>query len=74
MDSQFKYIPMYVEAKTRDDLIRRMIQQNLADSYSYRYFDIQFDTQKSLWVAWFYPETDKRTVPATKTNQIGRNK
>ena len=72
MDSHFKYIPMYLEGKTRDELIKRMIAQNLADSYSYRYFDIQFDGQKLVWVAWFYPENEKQNRLGHKINQTGR--
>jgi hypothetical protein len=63
---------MYVEAKNRDELIKRMMAQNLADGYSYRYFDIQFDSQKAVWIAWFYPENDKINRTAHKINQTGR--
>jgi hypothetical protein len=72
VDSQFKYIPMYVEGKSRDDLIKNMIKQNLADQVSYRYFDIQFDDLKKVWVAWFYPENDRINRMAHRTNQTGR--
>ena len=72
MDSQFKYIPMYVEGKSRDDLIKSMIRQNLADGISYRYFDIQYDSQKKVWVSWFYPENDRVHKIGHKVNQTGR--
>jgi len=72
VDSQFKYIPMYVEGKSRDDLIKSMIKQNLSDNVSYRYFDIQFDAQKAVWVAWFYPENDRIHRMGHKINQTGR--
>lgn len=72
MDSQFKYIPMYVEGKSRDELIKNMMRQNLADQISYRYFDIQWDAQKDVWVAWFYPENDKIHRAGHMAQQKGR--
>jgi hypothetical protein len=66
MDSYFKFIPMYLEGASRDELIKKMIGQNLSDGYSYRYFDIQFDPQKTVWVAWFYPENERSFKPKAK--------
>jgi hypothetical protein len=63
---------MYVEGKSRDELIKNMMRQNLSDQISYRYFDIQWDAQKTVWVAWFYPENDKINRIGNMVNQKGR--
>ena len=59
MDKVFKHVPMFLEASSREELVKAMLNQNLDDRMSYRFFDIQFDPQKKVWVAWFYPENDK---------------
>ena len=57
MDIIFKYIPMFLEADTKKDLVEAMLRRSMEDSHSYRFFDIQFVEGK--WVAWYYPENDK---------------
>jgi hypothetical protein len=59
MDNIFKFVPAYLEAPTRDALIKGMLERNLKDGMSYRYFDIQYDMQSKVWVAWFYPEKER---------------
>lgn len=63
---------MFIEAKTRPELVKEMLRQNLSDNMSYRYFDIQWDSQKNVWVAWFYPENNKVHKMGVLTAQKGR--
>lgn len=46
--------PLYIEAKTKDELVKAMLINNMAHSAHFRYFDIQKDGSK--WVAWFYAD------------------
>lgn len=45
-------VPVFIEAPTKEDLIRKMIDTNTLARYEFKYFDIQKDGNK--WVAWFY--------------------
>jgi hypothetical protein len=55
MELLFKFVPMFVEAKSRPELVQTMLELNIKDRVSYRFFDISFDPQKKMWVAWYYP-------------------
>jgi len=49
-------VPISIEAKSRSDLTRKMIMNNIQDARYYKYFDIQKDGKK--WVAWYYVDMD----------------
>jgi hypothetical protein len=57
---EFKYIPSFLTAKTKEQLVKKMVERCMRDAISYRFFDIQKDGAE--WVAWFYPEKDAVNV------------
>lgn len=44
-------IPHFISASSPRELMRRMLLQNVADGFEYRYFDIQ--NVNGEWVAWY---------------------
>ena len=57
MDSTLLHVPMYVKAQTPDKLIRAMIQQNVKDAITHKYFEIQ--KQGKDWFAWYLGDANK---------------
>lgn len=47
-------IPVYLEARTKDGLIRKMLQNNLKNKMHFKYFSPQKEGLK--WVVWFYKD------------------
>jgi len=46
------YVPVFVEADSKENLIQAFLKINLEMRRENRYFDIQKDGNK--WVAWYY--------------------
>jgi len=47
-------VPVYIEAKTKDELVKKFLEINAKLGTWHKFFDIQKDGKK--WVAWFYQE------------------
>jgi hypothetical protein len=45
-------IPVYLKARTADDLMLAMAKNNRKHGMTFRYFDIQYTQDR--WFAWFY--------------------
>lgn len=45
-------IPLFLEATSKEELTKKMLQNNSAHNAHFKYFDIQRDGKK--WVVWFY--------------------
>jgi hypothetical protein len=58
MSDIFKHIPAFVEAPTREGLVKRMLEVAAKDGNLYRFFDISFDPKMEVWVSWYYPDRD----------------
>lgn len=43
---------MFVEADSKEDLVRAFVQINIQTKRENRFFDIQKDGRK--WIAWYY--------------------
>ena len=52
-------IPQFLEARTRELLVRAMLFNNLKHGMEFNYFDIQKDGRS--WVAWYRWPIDRRT-------------
>lgn len=65
-------VPVYITAKSADDLLTVMAKNNMKYGMNFRYFDIQFVENK--WFAWYY--LDKTKVMKDKINTLigGENK
>ena len=50
-------IPVYIKAKTADDLMFEMAKTNRKHGANLRYFDVQY--AKGQWYAWYYLESSK---------------
>lgn len=50
-------IPVYIEANTKDELVKKMLEINKTTNTWHKFFDIQKDNNK--WVAWFYQDIIK---------------
>ena len=50
--SQPTSFPLFVEAKSKRDLVKAMFNNNMKFSSHFKYFDIQKDGK--TWVAWYY--------------------
>lgn len=48
------FLPHFIEADTKENLLKKMLVNNTAQGKYFRYFDIQKDGKK--WVAWFYAD------------------
>ena len=44
-------IPQFLQARTREDLVRAMLVNNISHGMEFDYFDIQKDGK--LFIAWF---------------------
>lgn len=54
----FEYtIPVYIKARTADDLLFEMAKTNRKHGSNLRYFDISF--ANGSWYAWYYLENSK---------------
>lgn len=61
----FKNVPQFVTATSKENLVQRMIDQNIKDSIEHNYFSIQQD--KQFWVAWYYDKATKtEDMPSIK--------
>lgn len=61
----FKNVPQFVTATSKENLIQRMINQNIKDSIEHNYFSIQQD--KQFWVAWYYDKANQtEDMPSIK--------
>ena len=49
-------VPNFLTAKTKEELVKRMLLKNIEDNTHYNFFDIQKDG--SNWVAWYLKEVD----------------
>ena len=49
-------IPVFLEANSKDLLVKLMLSNNMAHGCYFKYFDIQKDGKK--WVAWYYAIVD----------------
>ncbi len=45
-------LPRYLEADTKDELIRLMLLNNVKNKKHFKYFNIQKEDKK--WIAWYY--------------------
>jgi len=45
-------IPHFVEANTKEELVRKMLKINLEKNAFHRFFDIQKTDEG--WIAWYY--------------------
>ncbi len=50
-------IPNYIEAKSKDELMEKILMINLSVSTYHRFFDIQREGKK--WVAWYYKDVEQ---------------
>jgi cellobiose phosphorylase len=51
-------IPRYITAKTKDELVKKMLQNNAVRGAYLNYFQIQ--NIDGEWIAWFYPNKDNK--------------
>lgn len=51
------HIPVFIEAKTKKDLVKTMLANNVKHGGFVQYFDIQKDG--ASWVAWFFADLSK---------------
>jgi len=49
---KIELIPLFVEAKTKKLLVKKMLETNIKAKAHLKYFSIQKDGNK--WVAWYY--------------------
>lgn len=57
------HVPQFITARTREDLVRAMLLNNLSQGIEFRYFDIQKDGAN--WIAWYYvhvPQAEKQRM------------
>jgi len=47
-------VPVYITAKTKEDLTLAMLNNNIQKSKQFQYFDIQKDGKE--WIAWYYTD------------------
>ncbi len=50
-------IPVYLEAKNKDDLVKKMLSNNMLNGKIYNYQTPYKDGKK--WVVWYYAEVNK---------------
>lgn len=55
-------VPIFVEAKDKKDLVKKMLEVNVKSSASVKFFDIQKDGK--MWVAWYYADIFKEAKRA----------
>ena len=61
-------IPQFLEARTRIDLVRAMLFNNLAHGMEFDYFGIQKDGK--VWIAWYrWPIDEKTFIVEQFTNE-----
>ncbi len=54
-------IPQFLQARTKEDLVRVMLLNNLAHGMEFNYFDIQKDGPN--WVSWYrFPIDHKKLL------------
>ena len=51
-------VPQYIEARSKEDLVRAMLLNNLQHGMEFRYFDISKDGRN--WIAWFNFQLDRK--------------
>jgi len=56
MTDHSNMLPHFIEAKDKRALMRAMLQNNNANHYYFKYFDIQKDGTK--WVAWYLKKVE----------------
>lgn len=49
-------IPFFIEAPSKEELMRRMLENNVVNGAYHEYFDIQKDGKN--WVAWYYKRVE----------------
>lgn len=54
-------IPVSLQAKTRPDLSKAMLMNNLAMGIQFKYFDITYS--KDGWVCWYYANVEHELPP-----------
>ncbi len=54
-----RVVPRYVEAKTKDELSRAMLNYQVKRSGTVRIISISQDLVSKKWVCWFYDEAEK---------------
>ncbi len=57
-------IPIYLEASKKEDLMRLMYANNVANGYAYNYMNPIKDGKR--WVVWFYADVDNYKKPDVK--------
>lgn len=67
-------IPQFLEARTREDLVRAMLFNNLKHGMEFNYFDISEDRRKKMWVAWFRLEIDRRKFVVEQIRNANKDK
>jgi len=58
-------IPHYIKARTSDELMRLMFENNSRLKAFVNYFDIQFVEKEKAWFAWFYLDVSNGTASVT---------
>lgn len=48
----FDLIPLYITAKSKDELVKNMFQNNVLHGKHFKYFEICY--YEGEWVAWYY--------------------
>lgn len=61
-------IPLFLEAKTKLELSKKMTANNVKHDKEFGYFDIQKEGKK--WVAWFYADL----IAYDRDKNLGGNK
>lgn len=61
-------LPLFLEAKNKLELIKKMTANNVKHMREFEYFNIQKDGRK--WIAWFYTDL----IAYDRDKNLGENK
>jgi hypothetical protein len=64
-------VPQFVEARTRQDLVRAMLLNNLLHGMEFDYFGIQKDGAK--WIAWYRWPIDRKQFLVKQVRDTNAN-
>lgn len=60
MSDRVTVLPIYLQAKTKDELIAKMIKNNLGKGKHFKYFSPIKDG--SNWVVWYYADVKDEMI------------
>ena len=61
MSNELGLIPIYIEAKSKDELVEKMLVNNHANSRKFNYMSPM--REGKIWVVWFYADIENYSHP-----------